>query len=103
MVTQTAMIADAVDEIKNRTGQNRDGVCFSGLTFSSKIMIAAATGVFSLIIVSVGYESGVPITDHMKDTVFMSISLIPAVSSLISCIPFFFYPDHIAPASGKTA
>lgn len=96
MVTQTAMIADAVDEIRQRTGQNREGVCFSGLTFSSKIMIAAATGVFSLIIVAVGYESGVPITTHMKDTVFMSISLIPAVSSLVSCIPFLFYPKQIA-------
>ena len=98
MVTQTAMIADAVDEIRNRTGQNREGVCFSGLTFSSKIMIAVATGVFSLIIVAVGYESGVTITTKMKDTVFMSISLIPALSSLVSCIPFFFYPSHIEAA-----
>ena len=97
MVTQTAMIADSVDEIKHRTGQNREGVCFSGLTFSSKIMTALATGVFSLIIVAVGYESGVEITTHMKDTVFMSISLIPAASSLIACIPFFFYPNEIAP------
>ena len=97
MVTQTAMIADAVDEIKNRTGQNREGVCFSGLTFSSKIMTAAATGVFSLVIVAVGYESGAEITLRMKDTVFMSISLIPAVSSLVACVPFFFYPDRIAP------
>ena len=95
MVTQTAMIADSVDEIKYRTGQNREGVCFSGLTFSSKIMTAIATGVFSLIIVAVGYESGVEITQHMKDTVFMSISLIPAASSLIACIPFFFYPNEI--------
>ena len=95
MVTQTAMIADSVDEIKCRTGQNREGVCFSGLTFSSKIMTAIATGVFSLIIVAVGYESGVEITQHMKDTVFMSISLIPAASSLIACIPFFFYPNEI--------
>ncbi len=98
MVTQTAMIADCVDEIKARTGQNREGVCFSGLTFSSKIMTAAATGVFSLIIVAVGYESGVQITPHMKDTVFMSISLIPAASSLIACVPFLFYPKEIARA-----
>ena len=99
MVTQTAMIADAVDEIKNRTGQNREGVCFSGLTFSSKIMTAAATGVFSLVIVAVGYESGAEITQNMKDTVFMSISLIPAVSSLAACVPFFFYPERIVPAA----
>ena len=98
MVTQTAMIADAVDEIKNRTGQNREGVCFSGLTFSSKIMTAAATGVFSLIIYAVGYESGVEITTHMKDMVFLSISLIPAASSLIACVPFFFYPEAPRPA-----
>ncbi len=61
-------------------------------------MIAVATGVFSLIIVAVGYESGVTITTKMKDTVFMSISLIPALSSLVSCIPFFFYPSHIEAA-----
>ena len=99
MVTQTAMIADAVDEIKYRTGRNREGVCFSGLTFSSKIMTAVATGVFSLIIVSVGYESGVAITTHMKDTVFLSISLIPALSSLAACVPFFFYPKQIGAAA----
>ena len=98
MVTQTAMIADAVDEIKERTGQNREGVCFSGLTFSSKIMTAVATGVFSLIIYAVGYESGVEITTHMKDMVFLSIFLIPAASSLIACVPFFFYPEAPRPA-----
>ncbi len=103
MVTQTAMIADCVDEIKGRTGQDREGVCFSGLTFSSKIMTAAATGVFSLITVLVGYESGATITAHMRDTVFLSISLIPAVSSLISCVPFFFYPEARRQDTQRTA
>ena len=46
----------------------------------------------------VGYESGVEITTHMKDMVFLSISLIPAASSLIACVPFFFYPEAPRPA-----
>jgi hypothetical protein len=34
----------------------------------------------------------------MKDTVFMSISLIPALSSLAACVPFLFYSKLIGAA-----
>ncbi len=91
MVAQTTMIADSVDDIERRTGVRNDGISFSMLTFVSKLMNALATMVFGFFIVWTGYEEGVFVTAQMQQTVFASISLVPALSCLLSIAPFFFY------------
>jgi GPH family glycoside/pentoside/hexuronide:cation symporter len=42
-------------------------------------------------IVLAGYENGVEITSTMQNTIYASITLVPAVSCVLSAIPFFFY------------
>ncbi|MFE1646225.1 MFS transporter [Microbacterium sp. P01] len=91
VVVQTTMIADAVDDIEQRTGVRNDGISFSTLTFVSKVMSALAVLVFGVFIVLAGYEAGVEITPPMQNTVFIAITLVPAVSCVISAIPFLFY------------
>lgn len=91
-VTQTTMIADCVDYMEQTTGMRNEGVCFSGLTFSGKLMNALATLAFGIVLTLVAYEKGVAITQTIKDSVFLSITVIPAVSAALSAIPFFFYP-----------
>lgn len=91
LVLQATMIADAVDDAENRTGVRNDGVSFATLTFVSKIMSAVAVLVFGLFIVIAGYEDGVKVTDSMTNTVFISITIIPAISCLLSAVPFLFY------------
>ena len=90
-VVQATMIADAVDDVERRLGVRNDGISFATLTFVSKIMNAVALLVFGVFIVIAGYENGVTITPTMQNTVFAAITLVPAVSCLLSAIPFLFY------------
>ncbi len=91
LVVQATMIADAVDDVERRTGVRNDGISFATLTFVSKIMSALAVLVFGLFVVAAGYESGTPVTPEMQNTVFISITLVPALSCLVSAVPFLFY------------
>lgn len=91
LVTQATMIADAVDDVERRLGVRNDGISFATLTFVSKIMNALAVLVFGIFIVLAGYESGVAITPAMQGTIFASITLVPAISCLLSAVPFYFY------------
>jgi Na+/melibiose symporter-like transporter len=90
-VVQATMIADAVDDVEQRTGVRNDGISFATLTFVSKLMTAMAVLVFGLFIVAAGYEEGVHITPGMQQTVWVSITIVPAISCLVSAIPFVFY------------
>ncbi|WP_375384142.1 MFS transporter [uncultured Microbacterium sp.] len=91
LVVQATMIADSVDDVERRTGVRNDGISFSTLTFVSKIMNALAVLVFGIFIVVAGYQSGVTVTPEMQQTLFVSITLVPALSCLVSAVPFFFY------------
>jgi sugar (glycoside-pentoside-hexuronide) transporter len=90
-VVQATMIADAVDDVEQRTGVRNDGISFATLTFVSKLMTALAVLVFGLFIVAAGYHDGVSITAPMQQTVWLSITLVPAISCLLSVAPFVFY------------
>ncbi|MDR3276025.1 MAG: glycoside-pentoside-hexuronide (GPH):cation symporter [Treponema sp.] len=91
MVVQTTMIADAVDAIERRTGVRNDGISFSSLTFVSKLMGTLAVLVFGIVLSATGYQEGVVVTASMQNLVFMSITLIPAASCLVSMLPFALY------------
>ena len=91
LVVQATMIADAVDDVELRLGVRNDGISFATLTFVSKIMNAVALLVFGVFIVAAGYQNGVTITPTMQNTVFAAITLVPAVSCLLSAVPFLFY------------
>lgn len=91
LVAQPTMIADAVDDVELRLGIRNDGISFATLTFVSKIMNAVALLVFGIFIVAAGYENGATVTPAMQSTVFASITLVPAISCLVSIVPFLFY------------
>lgn len=91
LVVQATMIADAVDDVERRTGVRNDGISFATLTFVSKIMTAVAVLVFGLFLVLAGYQNGVTVTPEMQQTVWIAITIIPAVSCLVSVVPFLFY------------
>ena len=90
-VVQTTMIADAVDDVERRTGVRNDGISFSTLTFVAKIMNALAVLVFGIFVVVAGYQAGVTVTPRMQQIVWSAITLVPAISCLVSVVPFAFY------------
>ncbi|CAN5274128.1 MFS transporter [soil metagenome] len=91
LVVQATMIADSVDDVEQRTGVRNDGISFATLTFVSKIMTAVAVLVFGLFIVIAGYHEGAQVTAQMRQTIWVSITLVPAISCVLSAIPFLFY------------
>jgi len=99
LVVQATMIADAVDDAERRTGIRNDGVSFATLTFVSKIMSALAVLVFGLFVAFAGYQADVAVTPEMQNTVFAAITLVPAVSCLLSAIPFAFVRLGRAPSA----
>jgi GPH family glycoside/pentoside/hexuronide:cation symporter len=90
-VVQTTMIADAVDAMERKTGVRNDGIAFSSLTFVSKLMGSLAVLVFGAVLAWLGYEKGVEVTEGMKGSVYMTITLVPALSCLVSVVPFAFF------------
>jgi Na+/melibiose symporter-like transporter len=54
-------------------------------------MGSLAVLVFGLMLAGAGYESGAVVTPEMQNKVFLSITIIPAGSCLISIVPFLFY------------
>jgi sugar (glycoside-pentoside-hexuronide) transporter len=91
MVTQTTMIADAVDYIERKTGVRNDGISFSSLTFISKLMGTVGVLAFGAVVSVIGYQEGAAVTGRMLDSVFFSITVVPAVSCLLSVVPFALY------------
>jgi GPH family glycoside/pentoside/hexuronide:cation symporter len=91
LVIQASMIADAVDDVEKRTGVRNDGISFATLTFSSKVMAGLSVIVFGLFVALAHYQDGVHVTPTIQNVIFMSITLVPAASCILSAIPFFFY------------
>jgi sugar (glycoside-pentoside-hexuronide) transporter len=91
LVVQAGMIADAVDDVEKRTGVRNDGISFATLTFASKVMAALSVWAFAIFVGIAGYQDGVHVTHAMQNTIFVSITLVPAASCLLSAIPFYFY------------
>jgi sugar (glycoside-pentoside-hexuronide) transporter len=91
LVSQTTMIADAVDHAERATGLRNDGISFATLTFVTKVMSAFSVMAFGIVVVLAGYEKGVEVTAGMQQIVFIGITLVPAASCLLSAIPFFAY------------
>lgn len=90
LVAQTTAIADAAEQSERRTGVRNDGVSFATLTFVTKVMSAFSTLAFGLVLVAAGYQEGVTVTPGIQTVVFAGITLLPALSCLVSAVPFWF-------------
>ena len=91
LVSQTTMIADAVDRAEETTGVRNEGISYATQTFVTKVMSALSVLLFGIFVVLAGYEEGVVVTPGMQHTVWLAITLVPAASCLLSAIPFWRY------------
>jgi GPH family glycoside/pentoside/hexuronide:cation symporter/probable glucitol transport protein GutA len=92
VVLQTAMIADAVEYGEQTTGVRSEGVTFSFQTFLSKANAALGGMIGGVLLARVGYEAGVNQTVDTLWGIYAILTLTPAVSGVMSAIPFFWYP-----------
>lgn len=91
LVCTTAMIGDSADQVEVRTGERIDGSCFAGMTFTTKLNSALATLVFGFAVARSGYESGSAVTGEMKDLIWLAVTVVPAVSGVLSVLPLIGY------------
>ena len=88
-----AMIGDTVEYLELKTGERAEGICFAMQTFISKIGMAvgAFIGVLGYSLAGVTSNNPGALSPAGKDTMWIMLMLVAAISFIASAIPFFFY------------
>lgn len=95
------MVADSIDYLEWKTGERKEGMCFSFQTFMTKFAAGFAT-LFSGIMLMINFDGQggfiqpqngnlIDQTGTTKIVIYAMISLIPAIGSLVAIIPIFYY------------
>jgi len=92
-VLTNEMSADMQDYTEWKTGTRQEGTAGAITGVISKFGNVISTAVATLAMQYVGYRQGAPVqTEKTKFRIFQMFSIIPQTLSLVSMIPFFFYP-----------
>ncbi len=88
-----AMIGDTVEYLELKTGERAEGICFAMQTLINKIGLAVGAFVGVLAYELAGVEANNPdtLTAANKDTMWIMLVLIAAISFFLTIIPLFFY------------
>lgn len=88
-----AMIGDTVEYLELKTGERAEGICFAMQTLINKIGMAVGAFVGVLAYYLAGVEANNPdtLTAANKDTMWIMLVLIAAISFFLTVIPLFFY------------
>jgi GPH family glycoside/pentoside/hexuronide:cation symporter/probable glucitol transport protein GutA len=90
-VVMYAMVGDSVDYLEYKTQKRAEGVCFSVHTFTTKLQTAFATFAIGWILTLTGFVENISQSANAQNGIFWLISLLPAIASVLSLIPMFFY------------
>ena len=88
-----AMIGDTVEYLELKTGERAEGICFAMQTLINKIGMAVGAFVGVLAYYLAGVEAGnaSAVTSAGKDTMWVMLVLVAAISFFLTVIPLFFY------------
>lgn len=98
-----AMIGDCLDQMELKTGRRATGLGMACQTFVNKIDNAFATTFIIAMYMIVGLKVGdvaatsgefanpVDLPNRVRNGMFMLVTIVPAVSLILCCIPIFFY------------
>jgi Na+/melibiose symporter-like transporter len=88
-----AMIGDTVEYLELKTGERAEGICFAMQTLINKIAMAvgAFVGVLAYYMAGVEVGNASAVTAQGKDTMWIMLVLIAAISFFLTIIPLFFY------------
>ena len=87
------MIGDTVEYLELKTGERAEGICFAMQTFISKIGMAvgAFIGVLAYYMAGVEANNVASVTASSKDTMWIMLVLVAAISFFLTAVPLFFY------------
>ncbi len=88
-----AMIGDTVEYLELKTGERAEGICFAMQTFINKIGMAvgAFIGVLAYDMAGVEANNAASVTAQGKDTMWIMLVGVAAISFFLTAIPLFFY------------
>ncbi len=88
-----AMIGDTVEYLELKTGERAEGICFAMQTFINKIGMAvgAFIGVLAYDMAGVEANNAASVTAEGKDTMWIMLVGVAAISFFLTAIPLFFY------------
>ncbi|MBV1708726.1 MAG: MFS transporter [Erysipelothrix sp.] len=90
-VVMYAMVGDSVDYLEHKSNKRAEGICFSVHTFTTKLQTAFATFAIGWVLTLTGFVENVAQSATSLNGIFWLISLLPAIASVLSLIPMFFY------------
>ena len=92
-IVSYAMIGDTVEYLELKTGERAEGICFAMQTFISKIGMAvgAFIGVLAYYMAGVEANNVASVTASSKDTMWIMLVLVAAISFFLTAVPLFFY------------
>ncbi len=88
-----AMIGDTVEYLQLKTGERAEGICFAMQTLINKVgmAIGAFVGVLAYHMANVEANNPDALTSGDKDTMWIMLVLIAAISFFLTVVPLFFY------------
>lgn len=90
-VIMYSMVTDTIDYLQSKSSHRLEGLSFSFHTFTTKLQTALSAFVIGMVLQVFGFTENVAQSDQSLFGIFLLLSLIPAISSLISMIPMRKY------------
>ncbi|MBU0928112.1 MAG: glycoside-pentoside-hexuronide (GPH):cation symporter [Spirochaetes bacterium] len=90
-VIRTTMIANTVEYMEKKTGKRNEGTIFSTLTFIGKLTAGLGKFLAGILLTVVGFKANAAQSPQALQGIFMAMTLIPGIGSLLMIIPLFFY------------
>ncbi len=91
LVLRTSMLAETIEYYEEKSGKRSEGIIFSTMTFSSKLKMGVAAFTVGWILKLAGYTPESVQTPEALKAIFIMLTLLPALGSLLTIIPLLFY------------
>ncbi|MCM3112423.1 MFS transporter [Lederbergia lenta] len=79
----SAMLSETVEYSEVKTGKRTEAIVFGGQTFAGKLSVALAGAFTGLILTLIGYQANVEQTEFTLSGLFIVVSILPALGSLL--------------------
>lgn len=90
-VISYTLVGDLVEDLAQTSGQRHEGMIFATHTFTTKLQSALGLFTIGLVLNATGFIENSLQTKNALFGIFTLISLLPAIASLLSILPMFYF------------
>jgi Na+/melibiose symporter-like transporter len=88
------MVNDSIDFLQRKTSKRLEGMVFSLHTFTTKLQTAIGLFFMGVVLNVFGFIENVAQTEASMLGIFLLLTILPAISSLLSLIPMIKYQEE---------